>query len=244
MELLILGAGGFHPNEHRHTACSMIPDWGVVLDAGSGAFRVRSQLRTQSLDVLLSHTHLDHVVGLSFLFDLFGDQTAERLTVHVSKSKHTVLTESLYHRELFPLAPTFRLSALTAEFTLSCGVKVNTFPLDHPGGSVGFRLERDGKSLAYVTDTTAAAEYTEAIRGVDLLLHEAYFSAERAELANVTGHSTVLRAAEVAAAAQVGRLVCIHPDPRCDAVEPFSLEAARRVFERIEWGIDCLRVEF
>ncbi len=244
MELLILGAGGFHPNEHRHTACSMIADWGVVLDAGSGAFRVRQHVRTDSLDVLLSHTHLDHVVGLTFLFDLFGDETAERLTVHAAESKHAVLTESLYHRELFPLAPTFRLSVLTGEFTLHSGVKVKTFPLDHPGGSVGFRLERDGKSLAYVTDTTAAAEYTEAIRGVDLLLHEAYFPAERAELANVTGHSTVQRAAEVAAAAQVGRLVCIHPDPRCDAAEPFALNEARRVFEHIEWGIDGVRVEF
>lgn len=244
MELLILGAGGFHPNEHRHTACYMIPDWGVALDAGSGAFRVKANLRTPTLDVLLSHTHLDHVVGLTFLFDLFGEHTAERLTVHASESKHAVLTERLYHRELFPLAPTFRLSALTSEFTLASGVKVNTFPLDHPGGSVGFRLERDGKSLAYVTDTTAAGDYTAAIRGVDLLLHEAYFPAVRAELANVTGHSTVQRAAEVAAAAQVGRLVCIHPDPRCDAEEPFSLDAARRVFERIEWGIDGMRVEF
>jgi ribonuclease BN (tRNA processing enzyme) len=244
MELLILGAGGFHPNEHRHTACFMIPDWGVLLDAGSGAFRVRSHLRTESLDVLLSHTHLDHVVGLTFLFDLFGDETGERLTVHAAKSKHAVLTENLYHRELFPLAPTFRLSALTAEFTLASGVKVNTFPLDHPGGSVGFRLERDGKSLAYVTDTTAAAEYTEAIRGVDLLLHEAYFPAEREELASVTGHSTVQHAAEVAAAAKVGRLVCIHPDPRCDVAAPFSLDEARRMFEGIEWGLDGMCVEF
>jgi ribonuclease Z len=216
----------------------------VVLDAGSGAFRVKGNLRTESLEVLLSHTHLDHVVGLTFLFDLFGEQTAERLTVHAAESKHAVLTENLYHRELFPLAPTFRLSTLTAEFTLPSGVQVNTFPLDHPGGSVGFRLERDGKSLAYVTDTTAAAEYTEAIRGASLLLHEAYFPAERADLADVTGHSTVIRAAEVAAAAQVGRLVCIHPDPRCNAAEPFSLDEARRVFERIEWGLDGMRVKF
>ncbi len=158
----------------------MIPDWGVVLDAGSGAFRVKGNLRTPILDVLLSHTHLDHVVGLTFLFDLFGAETAERLTVYAAEAKHAVLTESLYHRELFPLAPTFRLADLQPEFTLPSGVKVNTFPLDHPGGSVGFRLERKGKSLAYVTDTTAAAEYTEAIRGVDLLLHEAYFPAERA----------------------------------------------------------------
>ena len=46
---------------------------------------------------------------------------------------------------------------------------LDNFPLDHPGGSIGLRLDWPGHSMAYVTDTTATvdAQYIEAIRGVD-----------------------------------------------------------------------------
>ena len=67
MKLLLLGTGGYHPNQRRHTACLMLPEAGIVLDAGTGFFRVRQHVATPSLDILLTHAHLDHVVGLTYL---------------------------------------------------------------------------------------------------------------------------------------------------------------------------------
>ena len=58
---LFLGTAGYHPSETRHTSCLMLPEVGVVLDAGSGMFRVRDLLTTKTLDIFLSHAHLDHV---------------------------------------------------------------------------------------------------------------------------------------------------------------------------------------
>ena len=54
--------------------------------------------------------------------------------------------------------------------------------------------------MAYVTDTTARADakYLDAIRGVDLLVHECYFPDSMAELAALTGHSVTTRVAQLA----------------------------------------------
>ena len=43
MKILLLGTAGYHPSETRHTACVMLPEAGIVLDAGTGFFRVREQ---------------------------------------------------------------------------------------------------------------------------------------------------------------------------------------------------------
>ena len=67
MRLLFLGTGGYHPNERRHTAGLMLPELGVVFDAGSSFFRVQSRLQTKELDVFLTHAHLDHTGWLPVL---------------------------------------------------------------------------------------------------------------------------------------------------------------------------------
>ncbi len=55
---------------------------------------------------------------------------------------------------------------------------ISWFPLEHPGGSIGFRIQSGSKVLAYVTDTVARMEspYLSKIHNADLLLHECYFN--------------------------------------------------------------------
>ena len=67
MRLHFLGTAGYHPNRRRDTACLMIPEAGILLDAGTGIFRARDLIGTPTLDIFLSHVHLDHSVGLTFL---------------------------------------------------------------------------------------------------------------------------------------------------------------------------------
>ena len=58
MEVVFLGTAGYHPNETRHTSCVMIPEMGIVLDAGTGFFRVRQHLRATTLDSFSSRTFI------------------------------------------------------------------------------------------------------------------------------------------------------------------------------------------
>ena len=83
--------------------------------------------------------------------------------------------------------------------------------------------------MAYVTDTTASADaaYVEEIRGVDLLVHECYFPDSMADWAVQVGHSHTTPVAEVARAAEVGRLVLVHLNPLADDADPIDLATAR-----------------
>jgi ribonuclease Z len=246
MKLVLLGTAGYHPNDRRQTACLMLPEVGVVLDAGTGMYRVRDYLATDRLDVFLSHAHLDHVVGLTYLFDVVPSEMLARVTVHGQDRALAAIRQHLFAEAIFPLMPPFHLEPLGDCCPLSGGGTLTPFPLSHPGGSVGFRLDWPDRSLAYVTDTTAnpQAAYIERIRGVDLLVHEAYFADDAGDLPKITGHSCLVPVAEVAARAQVGRLVLVHLDPRREGQESFDLEAARQRFEHTQIGDDRLELEF
>jgi ribonuclease BN (tRNA processing enzyme) len=243
MKLVLLGTGGYYPTSRRHTACLMLPEIGVVLDAGSGICRLGEYLQTDRLDVFLTHAHLDHVLGLTYLMNVLPPAVLARTTVHGEATKLTAVREHLFAEPIFPVAPSFRfapLAAGTPGLQLAGGGTLTHFPLAHPGGSLGFRLDWPGRSLAYVTDTTAdaSAAYVERIRRVDVLVHECYFADDEENLPAITGHSWLRPVAEVAAAADVGRLVLVHIGPQFASDAPYDLAAARRLFANIELGQD------
>ena len=246
MKLLLLGTSGYHPSERRHTACLMLPVAGIVLDAGTGFFRVRDHLATPSLDILLSHTHLDHVAGLTFLLSTKWQKPLDRITVHGEAQKLAACREHLLDENLFPAPIPIEWRPLPSG-TLSIGeARVTHFPVFHPGGCLGYRLDFPGRSMAYVTDTTASddAQYIEHIRGVDLLAHECNFRDGQEEWAEKTGHSSTTAVMRLAARAGVGRLVLIHLDPLDDPNDPVDIAAARRTFPNVEIGFDGMQIDF
>jgi ribonuclease Z len=246
MRLVLLGTAGYHPNPSRHTLCMLLPACGVMLDAGSGMFRAGRYLQTTELDIFLTHAHLDHVVGLSYLFDVLYEHPLERVTVHGLADKLAAIDEHLFAAALFPKKPPCRYEPLAGPCALPGGGRISYFPLEHPGGSLGFRLDWPGHSMAYVTDTTAslAAPYVEQIRGVDLLVHECYFPDAQTEWAKKTGHSWTSAVAQLAAAAGVGRLVLTHLNPLARDDGVLGVAAAHSIFSNMVVGHDEMAIEF
>src|SRR4051812_18200326 len=246
MKVVLLGTGGYYPTNRRHTACMMLPEVGVVLDAGTGMCRVGGFLQTERLDIFLTHAHLDHVAGLTYLLNVVPEDVQAASVVHGEGAKLAAVREHLFAEEIFPVPPRFGFAPLDGTMKVGGGGRVTWFPLEHPGGSVGYRLEWPGHSMAYVTDTTArkGAAYVEKIRGVDFLIHEAYFADESSGSPAGTGHSSLPEVARVAAEAQVGRLVLVHLDPMMTNVGSFNMAAARQVFANCELGFDGMEIEF
>lgn len=225
----------------------MLPELGILLDAGSGLFRARELLQTSELQIYLTHTHLDHVVGLTYLLDVLYERPVSRVTVHCDPEKRSAITDHLFHERLFPVPPPFEFADLCPGTGPAPGAgRLTVFPLQHPGDSLGFRFDWAGHSLAYVTDTTAAADaaYLPQLRGVDLLVHECYFPDGHESRAALTGHSCLTPVAEVARAAGVGELVLVHLNPLDESDGLLDLESVAGIFPRIRIARDEDVVEF
>jgi ribonuclease Z len=245
MKLLLLGTAGYHPNERRQTACLMLPEAGIVLDAGTGFFRVREHLATPTLDVLLTHAHLDHIVGLTYLLSTTYQRPLERISVHGAAEKVAAIREHLLNQHLFPAPLPCQWQPLPAGPFLIGDTRVTPFRVVHPGGAMGYRLDGPHASLAYVTDTTAApnAAYVQPILGVDVLVHECNFRDGQEEWAAKTGHSSTTPVAQAAAAAGVKRLILTHFDALDESDDPIGLSTARQIFAATELGYDGMEVE-
>jgi ribonuclease BN (tRNA processing enzyme) len=246
MKLVLLGTGGYFPTARRQTACLMLPEIGVVLDAGTGMRQLGRHLATDQLDIFLTHAHLDHIAGLTYLLVVAPEDVQRRTNVYGDASKLAAVREHLFAEAIFPVAPAFQFQPLAPSFDLPNGGTLTHFPLIHPGGSLGFRLDWPDRSFAYVTDTTAApgASYIEQIRGVDLLVHEAYFPTDANDWPALTGHSSLDSVVKLAAEADVGRLLLVHIDPLVEDDAAFNLAAARMVFPRVQLAHDELMVDF
>ena len=246
MKIHILGTAGYHPNEKRHTTCLAIPELGIVFDAGTSIFRLRDLIATKQLDIFLSHTHLDHVVGLTYLLDVLYQKSVDKVRVHGLDEKLKVVREQIFHPDVFPVEPPFDSVPLTDEVAVAGNGKLTHCQLEHPGGSMGYRIDWPGRSLAYITDTTARpdANYVEFIAGVDVLIHECNFADGFDDLAKLTGHSCTSHVANVAKSAAVGKLVLIHMNPLVESDDPIGIKTARAIFPNTEVANDNLVVDF
>lgn len=255
MEMVILGSAGWVPQADRMTTCVAVRTGStlVLLDAGTGLARLREPrfahlLPPQgSVDILLSHLHLDHTAGLTFLPALWSDIPT---TIHVPPVEVTgygpEVLERLVGPPFFPHGfAGFPMPVTIA--TLGLGpASVGGLPLvvrsqSHPGGSLGFRL---GDRLAFLTDTPYDPAAAEFAAGVDVLVHEAWSIGrdDPEELRRgLGGHTSAQDAARLALAAGAGELLLSHLTPlRDDGYYAQMLERARDIFPHTHLCADGL----
>ena len=232
-----------------NTACVELrcADRLIVIDAGTGLRELGAELAGQGpleADILLSHTHLDHIIGLPFFTPLFDARNSFALRAGHLAGRGGVrpVLERMLSPELFPVP----LEGFAAElrcmdfhageaFALGGGVHVRTAPLDHPGGATGYRVEYGGRSVCYVSDTGHKAgepnrDILGLIEGADVVIYDAAFTEEEFARHPHWGHSTWNEGVRLCDAAGAGRLVLFHHDPRRDdeAMDRLAAEAAER----------------
>src|SRR5689334_5683994 len=132
MKLHCLGTTGYHPNELRHTACYWLPEAGIVLDAGTAMFRLIEEPLGKSLVIFLTHAHLDHIAGLTFLLDVLYQREMDQVRVHGSAKTLNAVRSHLFAEEIFPVTLPVEWCVLGDPVKLIGGGTLTYFSLVHP----------------------------------------------------------------------------------------------------------------
>ena len=218
----------------------------LIFDAGSGIRPLGHQLvredRSADLDLLVSHCHIDHLIGLPFFAPAFRPETTIRLwTGHRDSDEHLHdAVAQLMTRPLFPITPetfvatlVYRDFAAGEAFDMGDGLALRTASLNHPGGATAYRVDVAGRSFGYFTDHEAADDAPDPAlvalaQGLDLLVIDASYRPSEIGGRRGWGHSTWVEAVALADAAGVGRLALFHHDPSHDDAAMAEIEAAVR----------------
>lgn len=241
--VLFLGTAGYHPSEARHTACVFLPEQGIVLDAGTGFFRLIDRIETDNLNILISHAHLDHTSGLVYIIDiLYKHPGLKNITVHAMNKHIGAIKTHLYDSSMFPVPPMYDFRVTKENFEIG-NIKIKTMPLEHKGDAQGYRLTfQDGKTMAYITDTAVHDKYLPLIKNVDLLIHECNFLKEQKEWAKETKHSYTTEVAALAKDSGVKKLVLFHFNPLDDGKESSYLSEAQLHFPDVIIAQDLMEI--
>jgi phosphoribosyl 1,2-cyclic phosphodiesterase len=210
----------------------------LAFDCGSGFVRFGKTLPGPvELDLFLSHPHLDHIMGLAFFDPLWRPDSVIR--IWLEESRATALREALLRQFGPPFHPVplsevpatvgWRTYRMGEAFAPLPGVRLLAADLPHPGGSCGFRLESDGKSVIYGADSGALEGDARAAalawaKDADLAILDATFTCAESEARPDWGHMSWKEAVAFGAEAGAKHVALFHHGPdrtdeELDAIE-------------------------
>jgi phosphoribosyl 1,2-cyclic phosphodiesterase len=234
-----------------NTSCVEIHagDLRVILDGGTGIRGLgRSLLRedVRGAVILFSHTHWDHINGVPFFEPAYrAGRTFRILGGHLGGSGgiRAALAGQMT-QPMFPVPLDIMKAELVFEdfragdsFSLDGGVTVRTTPLNHPNGATGYRLERAGRSLCYVTDHEHVPGRPDdsvlaLIEGADAVIYDCTYNEDTYPEHAGWGHSTWEEGVRLCRKAGARKLLIFHHDPDNDDERMADIEArAQRVWE-------------
>jgi ribonuclease BN (tRNA processing enzyme) len=248
ISIVPLGTGGYFPTRRRATASVLVRGerTALLFDAGTGVGRLlepefRRQLEgVDCLNILLSHYHLDHVIGLTWLPKVWQSRVrifapSEPLVDARAQDALNRLTGTpLFALPLDRFPSPTEVVSVTSEAPLEIGeFSVRVLRQRHSGGSAGFRVD---DRFAYVTDTDPGERHVAFLNGVEVAFMDAFYdSAEYAAAGGAPGerldHGSNAGVAAVAREAGVGTLGLVHINPSYDAERcQAMLEESRTIF--------------
>ena len=136
----------------------MTDEEAIIIDAGTGILNL-PDLGERRLSVLISHSHIDHILGLPMFLGPVG---AKELSIYGATHEGLTIRQQLdtYLRrplwpvgiDAFPCSITFKDVRENAEPFQIGDVTVTAVPSNHPGGSTIYKLEHQGTSVVYASD--------------------------------------------------------------------------------------------
>lgn len=203
----------------------------LIIDAGSGIRLLGLHLMAQGFaegsrhaDILITHTHWDHIQGWPFFRPAFIPNN--RFTFH---SPFPDMAERLTRQqdsEFFPvpvsyMSATLEFEQITPERWHQLGkFRILATRISHPGEAYAYRIEDGTHCLVCASDSEykqvdpkSTEQYVDFFKQADLLIFDAQYNLTEVLDKPDWGHSTPMVGAELAYRARVKRLALFHHDP-------------------------------
>jgi phosphoribosyl 1,2-cyclic phosphodiesterase len=220
----------------------------VILDAGTGIRELGAAgvKVDRAVQILLTHLHLDHIMGLLF-FPLFFDPEAEIVVFgpppeepDLQRRLARYLSAPLSPIEIREMAARVSFRTVPAEGWWVGPLHIEAAPVLHRGPTLGYCISEDEQSVCYIPDhepalggqlDTVDAEWISGHKlahGTSLLIHDGQFTDEEYPAHLGWGHSSVSDALTFASRASADRVALFHHEPTRDDAGLDALEASAR----------------
>jgi ribonuclease BN (tRNA processing enzyme) len=225
MKVTVIGCSGSFAGPDSSASCYLVeasdPEekdrvWRILLDLGSGALgALQRHVDPLCIDALIvSHLHADHFFDISGYYVLrkYHPSGAQpRIPVWGPRGLKARVARA-YGLPLDPgMSEEFEFKRLRKSVLRIGPFEITARRVDHPIEAYGFRVECDGRVLAYSGDTAPCDALTDLAKDADLLLAEAAFRDDVDNPPHI--HMTGSDAATTAQKAAVGMLVLTHIPP-------------------------------
>ncbi|MEE9314570.1 MAG: MBL fold metallo-hydrolase [Rhizobiaceae bacterium] len=244
-----------------NTACVEITcgDNQLIFDAGTGLRILGSKIARdtekelakgrsrKTMNLFFTHCHYDHIAGLPFFAPFYDSKNSINIwSGHLDGPDKTKrMIENYMSPPYFPVGPeVFSAKLDYRDFEPGDvlkpmqGVKIKTLSLNHHDECIGYRVDFDGRSICYITDTTHIAgqldqRIVEFVKDADLMIYDGtYTDAEFPQFWNF-GHSTWQEGVRISKAANVKRYCIFHHRPsRTDKAMDAITTRCKKQFRR------------
>lgn len=178
MKFSILGCSG-GIGDGRQTTSFLVDD-DILVDAGTGITTLGFKQLLAIDHVFITHSHLDHVLGLPLLLDVVGEKRSAPVVVHALPDVLDILAADLFNWRLWPDfreipsidAPWLRFEPLSLGATCTLGQRSFTpLPVQHVVPACGLRIRTPAGSLVFSGDTTHSDAFVAALNAIPDLRH-------------------------------------------------------------------------
>ncbi len=244
----------------------------LIFDCGTGAHPLAAKLMAENqgainANILLGHTHWDHIQGFPFFSPAFVKDNSA--AIYGPEGSHGTLQKVLagqmeftyFPVELAQLPAAISYHDLTEGIHTIDGVRIAAQFLDHPAMTLGYRVEADGVVVVYLVDHEPFSDelwragtppghiesilhdgdrrHAHFMANADLVIHDAQYTPQEYPSKKTWGHSSYDYVVQIASAAGVRKVALTHHDPGHNDDFVAEIEAkARALADQISTGLE------